>query len=152
GERKIRAALRSIPDGVYRFEDWMDDDGVGGPPVPLRVALTVAGQRIALWPTASSVLKPVLPPDIPANGGFYRAIEVTAPEGTLVNAQPPAPVAWRTQTCQRVADLILGGAAPALPERVIAGTNGANAAWVFSGVDLTTGQYYVYLETIGGGS
>jgi len=47
-ERKIRAAIRSIPDGVYPFEDWMDDDGVGGPPVALRVRITVAGDRIAL--------------------------------------------------------------------------------------------------------
>ena len=172
GERKIRAAIRSIPDGVYRFEDWMDDDGVGGPPVPLRVSISVAGDRIALdfsgtgpqvpgdvnvvylalVATVYYVLKAVLDPDIPANGGFYRAIEVTAPEGSLVNAQPPAPVAWRTQTCQRIADLILGALAPALPERVIAGTNGANSAWVFSGTNPTTGQYYVYLETIGGGS
>jgi N-methylhydantoinase B len=94
----------------------------------------------------------VLDPDIPANGGFYRAIEVTAPEGSLVHAQPPAPVAWRTQTCQRIADLILGALAPALPARVIAATNGANSAWVFSGTNPTTRQYYVYLETIGGGS
>jgi N-methylhydantoinase B len=172
GERKIRAAIRAIPDGVYAFEDWMDDDGVGGPPVALRVRITVAGERIALDFTGTGgqvpgdvnvvylalvatvyyVLKAVLDPDIPANGGFYRAIEVTAPEGSLVNAQPPAPVAWRTQTCQRIADLILGALAPALPERVIAGTNGANSAWVFSGTNPTTGQYYVYLETIGGGS
>jgi len=48
GERKIRAAIRGIPDGVYPFEDWMDDDGVGGPPVALRVRITVAGDRIAL--------------------------------------------------------------------------------------------------------
>jgi N-methylhydantoinase B len=61
-------------------------------------------------------------------------------------------VAWRTQTCQRVADLILGALAPALPARVIAATNGANSAWVFSGTDPMTHQYYVYLETIGGGS
>jgi N-methylhydantoinase B len=172
GERKIRAAIAGIPDGVYGLEDWMDDDGVGGPPVPLRVRITVAGDRIALdfagtgaqvpgdinvvylalVATVYYVLKAVLDPDIPANGGFYRAIEVTAPEGSLVNARPPAPVAWRTQTCQRIADLVLGALAPALPDRVIAATNGANCAWVFSGTNPTTGEYYVYLETIGGGS
>jgi len=172
GERRIRAAVRSIPDGVYAFEDWMDDDGVGGPPVPLRVRLTVSGDRIALdfagtgaqvpgdvnvvylalVATVYYVLKAVLDPEVPANGGFYRAIDVTAPEGSLVNARPPAPVAWRTQTCQRVADLILGALAPALPARVTAATNGANSAWVFSGTNPATGQYYVYLETIGGGS
>jgi N-methylhydantoinase B len=172
GERKIRAALRRVPDGVYRFEDWMDDDGADGPPVPIRVAITVAGEEIALdfaetGPQVSGdinvvylalvatvyyALKTLLDPTIPANGGFYRAIRVTAPEGSIVNAQPPAPVAWRTQTCQRIADVIFGALAPALPDAVIGATNGANSAWVFSGVDPRTRQYYVYLETIGGGS
>src|SRR5262249_57823981 len=91
-------------------------------------------------------------PQPPAKGGFHGAMQVGAREGSLVNARPPAPVAWRTQTCQRIADLILGALAPALPERVIAGTNGANSAWVFSGINPTTGPYYVYLGTIGGGS
>jgi N-methylhydantoinase B len=172
GERKIRAALRRVPDGVYVFEDFMDDDGVGGPPVPLRVRITVAGETmaldfagtggqvagdinvvyLALVATVYYALKALLDPTIPANGGFYRAIRVEAPEGSIVNARPPAPVAWRTQTCQRVADVIFGALAPALPAEVIAATNGANSAWVFSGLDPRSGQYYVYLETIGGGS
>ncbi|MBF8286993.1 MAG: hydantoinase B/oxoprolinase family protein [Candidatus Rokubacteria bacterium] len=172
GERKIRAALGSIPDGVYAFEDWMDDDGAGGPPVPIRVRIAVAGEEIALdfagtgaqvpgdinvvylalVATVYYALKALLDPGIPANGGFYRAIRVEAPAGSIVNARPPAPVAWRTQTCQRIADVIFGALAPALPDKVIAATNGANSAWVFSGVDPRTGQYYVYLETIGGGS
>jgi N-methylhydantoinase B len=172
GERKIRAALTAIPDGVYAFEDFMDDDGAGGPPVPIRVRVTVAGGSIALdfAGTGSQVLgdinvvylalvatvyyalKALLDPTIPANGGFYRAIRVEAPEGSIVNARLPAAVAWRTQTCQRIADVVFGALAPALPGRVIGATNGANSAWVFSGVDPRTGQYYVYLETIGGGS
>jgi N-methylhydantoinase B len=172
GERKIRAALRTIPDGVYAFEDWMDDDGADGPPVPIRVTITVSGDEIALdWTgtgpqvpgdinvvylalvaTVYYALKTLLDPTIPANGGFYRAIRVTAPEGSIINARPPAAVAWRTQTCQRIADVVFGALAPALPERVIAATNGANSAWVFSGMDARTGQYYVYLETLAGGS
>jgi N-methylhydantoinase B len=172
GERKIRAALRRVPDGVYTFEDWMDDDGVGGAPVPIRVCITVVGETmtldfagtgaqvtgdinvvyLALVATVYYALKALLDPTIPANGGFYRAIRVEAPEGSILNARPPAPVAWRTQTCQRVADLIFGALAPALPAEVIAATNGANSAWVFSGLHPQSGQYYVYLETIGGGS
>jgi N-methylhydantoinase B len=172
GERKIRAALRRVPDGVYAFEDWMDDDGAGGPPVPVRVCITVEGDHVtldfagtgpqvpgdinvvylALVATVYYALKALLDATIPANGGFYRAIRVVAPEGSIVNAVPPAPVAWRTQTCQRIADVVFGALAPALPAEVIAATNGANSAWVWSGVDPRTGQYYVYLETIGGGS
>ncbi len=83
---------------------------------------------------------------------IYRAIRVTAPEGSIVHARPPAPGAWRIQTCQRIADVIFGALAGALPREVIAATNGASSAWVFSGGDPRTGQYYVHLETIGGGS
>ena len=91
-------------------------------------------------------------PAFPANSGFYRAITVTAPEGSIVNARPPAPVAWRTQTCQRIADVVLGALAEVVPERVPAAGNGANCAMVFSGTDPKTGKLYVYLETLAGGA
>src|SRR5262249_25858472 len=171
GERKIRAAIGAVPDGTYRFTDAMDDDGVVDAPIPVAVSVTVQGDamhpdfagsapeskgdlnvvRGALLPTVYYAVKAILDPSIPANGGFYRAISVDAPEGTIVNARPPAPVGWRTQTCQRIADAVFGALAQALPERVPAAGNGANAAMVFSGVDATRGGYYVYLETIGGG-
>jgi N-methylhydantoinase B len=172
GERKIRAAIAAVPDGVYRFVDHMDDDGVSDAPIPIAVAITVAGEAMhldfagsgpesrgdlnvvegALLATVYYAVKAILDPTIPANGGFYRAITVDAPRGTIVNARPPAPVGWRTQTCQRIADVIFGALAQALPDRVPAAGNGANAAMVFSGVDPARGGYYVYLETIGGGA
>jgi N-methylhydantoinase B len=172
GERKIRAAIAGVTDGVYRFADAMDDDGVTDEPIPVRVSITVKGDtmhldftgsgpqsrgdlnvvRGALLATVYYAVKAILDPSIPANGGFYRAITVEAQEGTIVNARPPAPVGWRTQTCQRIADVVFGALAQALPERVPAAGNGANAAMVFSGVDPARGSYYVYLETIGGGA
>jgi N-methylhydantoinase B len=172
GERKIRAAIAGVKDGTYRFVDAMDDDGVTDEPIPIVVSLTVKGDtmyldftgsgpesrgdlnvvRGALLATVYYAVKAVLDPSIPANGGFYRAITVEAPEGTIVNARPPAPVGWRTQTCQRIADVIFGAFAQALPDRVPAAGNGANAAMVFTGVDPARGGYYVYLETIGGGA
>ncbi|HEV8439720.1 MAG TPA: hydantoinase B/oxoprolinase family protein [Methylomirabilota bacterium] len=172
GERKIRAAIAAVPDGVYRFTDAMDDDGVTDAPIPIAVTITVEGDRMradfagsgpesrgdlnvvrgALLATVYYAVKAILDPSIPANGGFYRAITVEAPEGSIVNARPPAPVGWRTQTCQRIADVVFGALAEALPERVPAAGNGANAAMVFSGVDPARAGYYVYLETIGGGA
>ena len=172
GERKIRAAIAAVPDGVYRFTDAMDDDGVTDDHIPIAVAITVRGDtmhldfagsgpesrgdlnvvRGALLATVYYAVKAILDPTIPANGGFYRAITVEAPEGTIVNCRPPAPVGWRTQTCQRSADAVFGALAEALPDRVPAAGNGANAAMVFSGVDPARGGYYVYLETIGGGA
>jgi N-methylhydantoinase B len=77
---------------------------------------------------------------------------VTAPEGSIVNARPPAPVAWRTHTCQRIADVVFGALAQVVPDRVPAAGNGANSAFVFSGTDPRTGRLYVYLETLAGGS
>jgi N-methylhydantoinase B len=172
GERKIRAAIAAVPDGVYRFTDAMDDDGVTDRPIPVAVAITVSGEtmhldftgsgpesrgdlnvvRGALLATVYYAVKAILDPSIPANGGFYRAITVEAPEGSIVNCRPPAPVGWRTQTCQRIADVVFGALAQALPDRVPAAGNGANAAMVFSGVDPARGGYYIYLETIGGGA
>jgi N-methylhydantoinase B len=172
GERKIRAAIAALPDGVYRYADAMDDDGVTPAPIPIAVTITVAGDALALdfsgsgpqcagdinvvyfalLATVYYALKAVLDPTIPANSGFYRAIAVSAPEGSIVNAQAPAPVAWRTQTCQRIADVVLGALAQVVPERVPAAGNGANCAMVFSGTDPHTGKPYVYLETLAGGA
>ena len=172
GERKIRAAIASLPDGVWRYADAMDDDGVTPNPIPIVVTITKPGDALALdfsgsgpqcagdinvvyfalLATVYYALKAVLDPTIPANGGFYRAITVTAPEGSIVNARPPAPVAWRTQTCQRIADVVLGALAQVVPERVPAAGNGANCAMVFSGTDPSTGKLYVYLETLAGGA
>src|SRR5690606_9490966 len=69
----------------------------------------------------------------------------------LVNARFPASVAGRAHTCQRIIDVILGALAPALPTRIVAAANGANTTAVFSGRNPTTGEDYVYLETLGGG-
>ncbi|HEU4367166.1 MAG TPA: hydantoinase B/oxoprolinase family protein [Methylomirabilota bacterium] len=172
GERKIRAAIAGLPDGVYRFTDAMDDDGVTPEPIPIAVAITKRADTLALdfadsgpqcagdinvvyfalLATVYYALKAALDPSVPANSGFYRAITVTAPEGSIVNARPPAPVAWRTQTCQRIADVVLGALAQVVPERIPAAGNGANCAMVFSGTDPRTGKLYVYLETLAGGS
>ena len=172
GERKIRAAIARLPDGVYRFADAMDDDGVAPGAIPIAVTIDKRGEAMhldfagsgpqcagdinvvyfALLATVYYALKAALDPTIPANSGFYRAITVSAPEGTIVNARPPAPVAWRTQTCQRIADVVLGALAAVVPERVPAAGNGANCAMVFSGTDPKTGRLYVYLETLAGGA
>ena len=171
-ERRIRAAIRALPDGVYPFADVMDDDGMDRERIPVCVAVTVDGDGIlldftgtgpqcagdinvvegALVATVQYALKALLDPDLPPNGGFHRAIRVTAAPGSLVNALPPAAMNWRTQTCQRIADVIFGALAPVLPDRVLAAGNGANTALEFSGTDPRSGRRYVYLETLGGGS
>jgi N-methylhydantoinase B len=104
-----------------------------------------------LLATVYYAVKTLVGPEIPANAGLFRPIHVSAPPGTILNCVAPAAVNARTETCQRVVDLIHGALAPAIPDRIIAACNGACVMSTFSGVNPRTGEYYVYLETIGGG-
>ncbi len=170
-ERRMREAIRGVPDGVYTFEDVMDDDGLGTVDIPIRVKVEVAGDHIhfdfagtapqvkgnintTMNATQAAVcysLKALLDPDIPNNQGVLDVCEISAPEGSLLNSLPPAPVAARANTSQRIIDVVLGALAPALPEAAVGAANGANTTAVFSGVDPRTGRGYLYLETLGGG-
>ena len=69
----------------------------------------------------------------------------------MVDCAFPAPVAARAHTCQRLADIIIGALAEALPAQAVGASNGANTTAVFSGIDPETGAGYLYLETLGGG-
>jgi N-methylhydantoinase B len=97
------------------------------------------------------VLKCLIDPDIPVNAGFYRLVRVVAPAGTVVHCTPPAPVVggWETQT--RLTDVIFKGLAPALPERIPAGTKAMMCHAGFGGIDPRSGDYYCFLETLAGG-
>jgi N-methylhydantoinase B len=169
--QRMRAAISEIPDGTYRFEDFMDGDGIATLDIPIRLAMTVAGDRIELDFTGTSPqvkgninttmnavqasvcygLIAVLDSEMPSNQGILDAVDIKIEAGTLLNSVFPAPVAARAHACQRAVDVVLGALAQALPERVIAAANGANTTAVFSGVDPRTNQPYLYLETIGGG-
>jgi N-methylhydantoinase B len=168
---RMRAAVAGIPDGSYRFEDVMDDDGVSARDIPIRLRIDVKGDRIrfdftgsarqvsgninvTLNATQASVcyaLKALLDPEVPNNQGMLDLPEIVAEPGSLVNASFPAPVAARANTCQRIIDVIIGALAPAMPQQVVGAANGANTTAVFSGVDPRSGRQYVYLETLGGG-
>jgi N-methylhydantoinase B len=168
-ERMTRAGIATIPSGTYTFEDRFDTDEIPDEKV-FRTRIEVKGDEIFLhfesppqvraglnlvWTgllaTVYYAVKTLVGPDIPANAGLFRPIHVAAPAGTMLNCVAPAAVNSRTQTCQRVVDLIHGALAPAIPDRIIAACNGACVSSTFSGVNPRTGEFYVYLETIGGG-
>jgi N-methylhydantoinase B len=169
-EHMTRAGIATIPSGVYEFEDRFDTDEIADEKI-FRVRIEVKGDKMSLhfdsppqvraglnlvWTgllaTVYYAVKTLVGPEIPANAGLFRAILVSAPSGTMLNCVAPAAVNSRTQTCQRVVDLIHGALAAAIPDRIIAACNGACVSSTFSGVNPRTGQFYVYLETIGGGS
>ena len=168
---RMRAAVAGLPDGVYRFEDAMDDDGMGATDIPIRLTITVDGgdihfdfsgsakqvtgninvTRNATQASVCYALKALLDPDAPNNQGVLDLPRLTVEKGSLLDAAFPAPVAARANTCQRIVDVILGALAPARPEAAVGAANGANTTAVFSGNDPRTGDDYVYLETLGGG-
>ncbi|HET7408791.1 MAG TPA: hydantoinase B/oxoprolinase family protein [Paracoccaceae bacterium] len=169
--RRMRQAIGEIPDGVYAFEDVMDDDGLGTEDIPIRLRVTVEGERAVFdWrgsspqvrgninlpvnATQAAVaysLKALLDPDIPNNQGVIDCCELITDKGTIVDCQAPAPVAARANTSQRLIDMIIGALAPALPDRAVGASNGANTTAVFSGIDPRNGKAYIYFETLGGG-
>ena len=169
-ERKMRAGIKSIPDGVYRFEDYFDNPEIEQP-MAFSVEITVSGEEMklafesppqaragfnmvytALLSTVYYAVKTVADPTIPPNAGLARPLTVIAAEGTVLNCVHPAAVNGRIAACQRVVDLIHGALAQAVPERVIAACCGTAASATFAGEMPGSGQLWVYLETIGGGS
>lgn len=169
-ERRIREALGTLPRGTWHAETETDDDGCGGPGVTIRLALTVgdraltldftgtgaqmAGAKntpvVSLLATIYYAVKAVVDPDIPANAGYYRAIRVIAPEGTVLNPRPPAAVAARFTTCQKVADVVLTALAGAAPERAVARSHGGSLA-IYSGTDPRADAFFVDYEVYAGG-
>lgn len=168
-DRKMRAGIAAIPDGTYSFADVYENPEVQQE-LPMSCEIAVAGDEMrlhfdaapqvraglnmtytALLATVYYAVKSLVDPTVLPNAGLSRALTVTATEGTVVNCAYPAAVNGRCSTCQRVVELIFGALAPALPDRVIAATNGANTAALFDGRNAD-GSPWIYLETIGGGS
>ncbi len=168
-ERLTRAGIRTIPSGRYTFEDSYESNELDGTltfkvqvevkddeiffefDAPAQVRAGINLVETGLLATVYYAVKALIGPEIPPNAGLFRPIHVKAPKGSILNAGPPAAVNSRLHTGQRVVDLIFGALAPAMPDRIIAACNGACVNSTFSGVDPRTGQFYVYLETIGGG-
>ena len=141
--RRTRHDLRD-----HRAGDEMHLHFDGPPQVRAGLNMTYT----ALLSTVYYAVKTLVDPTILPNAGLARPLHVTAPEGTVVNCVHPAAVNGRLGACQRVVDLIHGALAEAVPERVIAATNGACTSITFAGHQPHDNALWVYLETIGGGS
>ena len=172
-ERRMRAALADLPDGSYRFEDVLDDDGQGNEDLPVVATATVDGETITVDfegtapQTAGPVnavravtvsatyfaIRCVTDPDIPPNAGCYRPVTVVTPDRSIVDPDPPAAVvAGNLETSQRVTDVVLGALAAADPERAVAAGQGTMNSVTFGGSDPRTDGPYTFYETQGGGA
>jgi len=171
--RRLRNRIAALRDGAYSCTSYLDDDGMGGDPVPIKATVRIAGDALtldfagtagqargamnvpesALRATVYYSLKTLLDPALPPNGGMFEAIVIEAPEGCLLNPRHPAAVGARSITCNKIARAIFGAFAELLPDaRVMAAGHDAVPAIVFSGERANDAGPFVYLETIGGGS
>lgn len=154
-EARTRKRFLEIPDGTYRFEDFLDSDGIDqSRQLAIRVSVTVSGSEVLVdftgtseqvggpvnigyWGTVSSVacaLRCITGPDIPSNAGCLRPVTVIVPEGSLLNPRHPAPVGIRAHTSKRVSDVVMGAIALALPETTPAASSGSLSVCSFSGL------------------
>ena len=171
-EEMTRAAIRRIPQGTYRFVDWLDNDGIDlDQRIRIEVAATVGDGEIHFDLTGTGpqvrgpvncvpsgslaaacfAVRAVTDPAIPNNGGCFRAISLTLPEGSLVNPQEPAPVNARTATIKRITGCMLSALAQALPDKVPAPAAGQLLVLAFGGA-WEDGRPFVTAELIAGGS
>ena len=171
-ERVTRQAIAAIPDGVYRVTDYMDDDGLTTEPVPIAVAITVAGDGMTIDFSGTSPQRPgcinapqavtasaclymvrcIVGNDAPANQGCLRPVDIITPRGTLVNPEPQRGVAGgNVETSQRITDVLLAAMSQALPQLIPAASQGTMNNLLIGGHDLERERPFVYYETIGGG-
>ena len=171
-ERRIRAGLRRIPDGVYSGVDWIDDDGVTDDPIRLQVNITKRGEEalVDFQGTAPQVrgnincpiatvhaavyysLIAVIDPHVPPNSGCYRPFRIDAEPGLIVNPRMPAAVGARTNTSQKITEAMMLALSQALPDRVMAGSHGQITNCGFSGYHPVSGRRFVYIDIQGGGA
>jgi N-methylhydantoinase B len=171
--RRLRNRIAELKQGSYSFASQLDDDGMGGDPVTIKVMLTVKDERLhfdftgsgkqargamnlpinALNATVYYAVKAQLDPDLAPNAGLFELIDIHAPLGTITNPEHPAAVGARSITAQKVAGVLFGAFRGLLPrEKVMASSNDLCPAIVFSGRLQQRAGQFVYLETLGGGA
>ena len=171
-DRRMRYQISQLPQGEAFFEDVLDNDGISEGQIPICVRVLIENDKISVdfTGTAEQVRGPVnavfavtasatyyairafADPDIPPNSGCYRAIEITAPEGSLVNACLPAPVVGgNLETSQRIVDVVLGALGTLAPERSMAACQGSMNNLAIGGIDPRNGKPFTLYETMAGG-
>ena len=170
--RLMRHTIASIPNGSYEAEDALDDDGIDDRPVRIKVRITIKGERASIDFTGSQaqvtgavnaveaitvsavsyVFRCLVGGEVPASAGLMEPIEVMAPRGTVVNANPPASVAGgNVETSQRIVDVLFKALAQALPDRIPAASQGTMNNLTIGGIDTRNGLEFSYYETVAGG-
>ena len=165
----MRETIATLPDGIYSFEDHLDNDGVTDAPLLIALDLTIKGDQMVLDFSRSSApcagplniarstavaccyvaLKHVFT-DVPANAGCLEPITFIIPDTTLLGVAPPKPVGGYTETILRVIGVVFGALGCAMPERATAAPFGTINALSIAG-HRKDGSRYVMFSFFGGG-
>lgn len=171
GDRMTRAELAKLPNGVFEAEDIVEDDGLGNGPFRIKVKVTITDDKMiadysgtaaqapgpincsytGLVTAARCIFKAVTNPEIPANGGCFRALEVHCPDGTLLTATSPAPVSLYYEPLIAAIDVMWKALAPVMPDRLPAGHQRTVGATFLSGIHPDTDNLFVFGEPLVGG-
>jgi N-methylhydantoinase B len=168
-EKRFRAAIAKLPPGRYEAEDHLDGNDEASV-AKIKLVLTVGRGRLhfdfagsdaqlgcarnipyrALLATVYTVAKSLLDPEVPANAGYYRTLDISAPAGSVVGPVAPAAIGCRSISASVLGDVIAAALSQALPQKALAGS-GPHHLYVLSGTDPRTGGYFVNYETLAGG-
>jgi len=171
-EKIMRNKIKQIPDGVYGFTDYMEDDGMGNKDIKISVKVKIENDEVVVDFSESDrqtegsinavraitvsavyyVFRSLIDKDIPTNSGCFKPIKVITKRGTVVDCTHPSAVsAGNVETSQRIVDVVLGALSKALPEEIPAASQGTMNNITIGGINPETGKPFTYYETIGGG-
>ena len=174
-ERQVRQFISEWPDGVYHGESLVDDDGFENKLIPIRAKVTIAGDSMAIdlgesnpqvtgfinsayantRSLAHAAIMYVAPADVAKNEGSMRPVDIIAPKGLIVNANPPAPVCMSTNHCaEEIVEAIFKALSQAVPKSVNAGFS-RRLRYAITGKDPRTGRQFIwhfFLARGGGGA
>ena len=171
-EALVRDTILGLPDGVYRFDEFVEDDGRGSRPYRIHAEVSVRGDELtvdysgtspqASGPVNSSfgntlsgtfnAIMQLMGPDVPFNHGCFRPVTVVAPRGCLLNPVPPAPCfGGVTEVCIRLIDVVLGALAPVTRDLAGAGCYGTCINFSGGGYDTERGETFGFYFFVEGG-
>ena len=171
-EQATRVSLAELDDGQAEADGFLDDDGIGGPPVRIHVMMRKTGDQLNVdlsgsdpqvrgalnvpWASTRAavvyLLRAVTDPTATTNDGILRPLTITCPPGSILNPGPPAAVSVRHNTCQRLADTLVRCASELWPEKAVASSTVTFFGMHLEGISAITGNLSVMAEVVGGGA
>lgn len=171
GKQEALEELKSLPKGEFTAEEYIDDDGLGGDPVLVKVKVTITDDEFivdytgtgktcrgpinaplsALISTAKFAYKAVVSPHGSSNEGLFAPLKVIVPEDTVFNPKRPAPISTYWESDSYAGDVIWKALADAIPDRITAGHFLSVCGTTVSGIDDNKGEWFFSVEPNAGG-